>query len=266
MNSHVRRFYRTFVDKEEPVQFYHKVIALHESPDMEWEEIREKMPSFPKGWHELSRLPSTDRIEFIRDFWLTTLPFVSHVHSFLNEFFNKLDDVGIYLTQSRFDSAYECEIVYSLSDDTTFFHGTPPSEGRIEALRSAFDDVLPEDYLAFLKVHDGFSKHSDTGIIRSKNLRGVYDRLQEKIQNEAIYCGAEVITPTELIPFYESFGQPSFQCFYLSFTPLGQPGNVYYSMAEGGISDVHDRNTWNQNLVFPSFLDWLIFYLEGIED
>jgi hypothetical protein len=52
----------------------------------------------------------------------------------------------------------------------------------------------------------------------------------------------------------------------MSFTPLESPGNVYYSMAEGKISNVHDRNNWNQNLAFPSFLDWLIFYLEGIED
>jgi SMI1 / KNR4 family (SUKH-1) len=266
MNSQVRRFYRTFVDKEAPVRFYHNVIPLHESPEVGWDQIQEKMPSFPKGWHELARLPSSDRIEFVRDFWLTTLPFVSHVHAFLNEFFNRLDDLGIYLTQSRFDSSFECEVVYSLSDDSSFFHGFPPSEERIEALREAFDDRLPEEYLAFLKVHDGFSKHSDTGIIRSKDLRSIYDKLQDKIQNEAIFCGNQMIAPKELIPFYESFGEPSFQCFYLDWTPIGSPGNVYYSMAEGKISDVHDRINWNQNLAFPSFFDWLIFYLEGVEE
>ncbi len=265
MNSHVRRFYRTVVDKETPVRFYHKVIALHETPQMPWEEIREKMPSFPKGWHELAQLPSDDRIEFIRDFWLSTLPFVSHVHTFLNDFFNGLDDIGVYLTQSQFDSSYECEIVYSLRDDTSFFHGAPTSEERIEALKNDFNDILPEDYLAFLQVHDGFSKHSDTGIIRSRDLRLICDRLQEKIQNEAIYCGKQMIEPKELIPFYESFGQPAFQCFYLSWTPMNSPGNVYYSMAEGKISDVHDQNSWNQNLAFPTFLDWLVFYLEEVE-
>ncbi len=266
MNSHVRRFYRTFVDEETPVRFYHQVIALHENPRLPWDEIKQKMPSFPKGWHELAQLHSDDRIQFIRDFWLSTLPFVSHVHSFLNGFFNKLDDVGVYLTQSRFDSSYECEIVYSLRDDTSFFHGTPPSEERIEMLKRDFNDVLPEDYLAFLKVHDSFSKHSDTGIICSKDLLSVYEKLQTRLQDEIIYSGNQVIEPKDLIPFYESFGQPSFQCFYLSWTPMNAPGNVYYSMAEGKISDVHDPNSWNENLAFSSFLDWLIFYLEGLED
>src|ERR1700733_6444468 len=112
MNSHVRRFYRTYVDEETPVRFYHQVVPLHESPEMPWEEVKEKMPHLPKGWYELSRLEIDDRVDFVKDFWLSTLPFVSHIHAFLDIFFNRLDDVGVYLTQSRFDSSYECEIVY----------------------------------------------------------------------------------------------------------------------------------------------------------
>jgi|SRR5579862_209481 len=266
MNSHVRRFYRTFVDEETPVRFYHEVIALHENPQLQWEDIQQKMPSFPKGWHELAQLGLDDRLEFIQDFWLTTLPFVSHIHTFLNSFFNRLDDIGVYLTQSQFDSSFECEIVYSLRDDSSFFHGTPPSVEKIEVLKGDFNDELPEDYLSFLKIHDSFSKHSDTGIIRSKEMRSVYDKLQEKIQNEPIYSGKQLIDPKELIPFYESFGQPSFQCFYLGWTPMNSVGNVFYSMAEGRISDVHVQNSLTENLAFPSFLDWLIFYLEGIEN
>jgi hypothetical protein len=239
MNSHVRRFYRTFVDEESPVRFYHEVIALHESPNWQWEEIQQKMPSFPKGWYELARLSLEDRIEFVREFWLSTLPFVSHIHAFLNAFFDKLDDIGVYLTQSQFDSE---------------FH------------KRDFNDVLPEDYLSFLKIHDRFSKHSDTGIIRSSAMRSTYEKIQEKIQNEPIYSGKQLIDPKELIPFYESFGQPSFQCFYLGWTPMNGVGNVYFSMAESSISDVHDQNSLTENLAFPSFLDWLIFYLEAIEN
>lgn len=265
MNSHVRRFYRTYVDEDTPVRFYHQVIPLHENKEMAWEEIREKIPHLPKGWFELSQLHIEDRIEFIKDFWLSTLPFVSHIHAFLDIFFNRLDDIGVYATQSRFDSSYECEIVYSLRDDTSFFHGMPPSEERIEMLKETFNDELPEDYLTFLKIHDGFSKHSDTGIIRSHNVRNIYDRLQERIENEIIYSGKQIVNPKDLIPFYESFGQLAFQCFYVNWTPITSPGNVYYSMAEGKISDVHDQNSWSENLAFPTFLDWLVFYMEGIE-
>jgi len=42
-------------------------------------------------------------------------------------------------------------------------------------------------------------------------------------------------------------------------------GNVCYSLTEQVISDFHDRNAWPENLAFPTFLDWLIFYMEVIE-
>lgn len=262
MNSHVRRFYRKYVDDEEPIRFFHEVIALHEIPHMGWEEAKIKVPTLPKGWYELALLSLSDRCEFIREFWLSSLPFVSSVQTFLDCFFSKLDDIGVYIVQSRFDGPYECEMVYSLRDDTSFFHGFPPSsEESIENLQRDFNDLLPKDYLAFIKIHDGFYKYSDTGLIRSHHLLGIYEKLQETIQNEMIYSGKQMIEPKDLIPFYESFGQPSFQCFYQNWTPMGCPGNVLYSTAEGKISDVHDRNSWNENLAFPTFLDWLIFYL-----
>jgi hypothetical protein len=266
MNSHVRRFYRKYTDEETPIRFYHEVIALHENPRISWEEIKRKVPSLPKAWYELALLVPKDRLDFVREFWLSTLPFVSHIHAFLDNFFNKLDDIGIYLIQPRFDSPFECEIVYSLRDDTSFFHGFPPAEESLENLQREFNDVLPKDYMTFLKIHDGFSKHSDTGFIKSRNLRSVYENLQEKIQDDIIYSGKQAIEARDLIPFYESFGEPSFQCFYLNWTPVNSIGNVFYSMAEGKISDVHDPNSWNENLAFPTFLDWLVFYLEGIEE
>lgn len=133
-------------------------------------------------------------------------------------------------------------------------------------LQCNFNDVLPKDYMSFLKIHDGFNKHSDTGIIKSSSLLSIYEKLQERIQNEVIYSGRRVIEPRALIPFYESFGQPSFQCFYLDWIPIDEVGNVFYSMAEGKISDVNDRNSWSENLAFPTFLDWLIFYLEEVEE
>jgi hypothetical protein len=266
MNSHVRRFYRKYIDEEVPVRFYHEVIALHEHPRMSWEETKSKAPSLPKGWYELALLAAEDRIEFTKEFWLSALPFISHVHAFLNGFFDRLDDIGVYLVQQQFDSPFECELVYSLRDDSSFFHGLPPADEKIEGLKIAFSDVLPNDYLAFLNIHDGFSKHSDTGIIRSSQLFSAYEKLQDRIQNEVIYSGKKMIEPRELIPFYESFGQPSFQCFYLGWTPMDSVGNIFYSMAEGKISDVQDPKCWDENMAFPTFLDWLIFYLQAYEE
>ena len=58
---------------------------------------------------------------------------------------------------------------------------------------------------------------------------------------------------------------PCFQCFFAAWTPNEQAENVYYSMIEKTPSDISDRNSWQENLAFPTFLDWLIFYKESIE-
>ncbi len=266
MNSHVRRFYRKFVDEEAPIRLYHEVIALHETPSFAFEEVVAKIPALPKGWYELAKLPTADRIEFTRDFWLSRLPYVPHVHRFLQTFFAKLDDVGVYATQLRFDTSFECEIVYSLQDGSCFYHGGPPcSERKLRELNSIFGEILPADYLAFLQIHDGFSKHSDTGVIKTKFLKDLYQQLQIDLAEDDISCGGQPVNPRQLIPFYESFGQPSYQCFYANWSPADGVGNVYYSLIEKVISDVVSKPAALDNLAFPTFLDWLIFYLEGVE-
>ncbi len=151
MNSHVHRFYRKFANEQAPICLYHEVISLHEAPRFSWEDLSKKAPSLPKGWYELARLNTADRIEFIRDYWLSTLPYLPHAHAFFEKFFNKLDDVGFFLTQLRFDSPFESEIVYSLEDGSCFYHSSPPcSEEKIMKLKFEFEEVFPEDFLDWL--------------------------------------------------------------------------------------------------------------------
>ncbi len=261
MNSHVRRFYRKFADEDVSSHLYHEVIALHETPQVSWEEITLKAPTLPRGWHELARLDPLDRIEFIRGFWLSALPYIPHVYSALDQFFSNLDDVGVYITQLSYDSLYECEIVYSVRNESCFFRGAPPaSQEEIRSFSLHFNSMLPEDYLSFLKIHDGFSKNTDTGILKTKTVKLLYQQFQLQ---EISHLGKE-IEPGDLIPFYESFGLKNYQCFFAGWTPGKQIGNVYYSTAEKAISDCHNKQTWAQNLAFPTFSDWLIFYLEDI--
>jgi len=267
MNSHVQRFYRKYADEQAPIRLYHEVIGLHEAPRFSWEELSKKAPNLPRGWYELSLLNGEDRVEFIRDYWLSTLPFLPHAHAFLEKFFGHLDDVGIFLTQLRSDSSFETEIVYSLRDGSCFYHGSPPcNEAEIETLNVRFEGRLPEDYLAFVKIHDGFSKYNDTGIVKSKYLYEVCKQLREEFNQfhpEMSWSG-KALDPADLIPFYESFGQPSYQCFLCLWTPSQQAGNVYCSPVENRISNVQERSSWKENLAFPTFLDWLIYYLENV--
>lgn len=276
MNDHVHGYYHEFTDDFTPSGHFHRVIPLHEAPDIEWEEISKRVPNLPKGWFELSRIPSGDRIEFIRDFWLAKLPYTPHIHEFVTKFFGSLAYVGIYATQQAFDDPFEAQLVYGLEKNRGFYHGSPPlTEGEVAQLEKQFEDtlhtvtphMLPADYTAFLQVHDGFCKYTDTGVIKSSQLCSCYNQFQQFLleQEPLMTLKGEEIDPKGLIPFYESFGLHCYQCFWADWYPEQEMGNVYYSGIEKTFSNVEIKETWADNMAYPTFLDWLIFYLESVE-
>jgi hypothetical protein len=268
MNSHVRRYYRKFEEEETPIRLFHEVEALHEQPTLSWEEASVRLPALPRGWYELTRLGSADRVGFTRDFWMSALPYSPRLHTFLEKFFAQLDDVGVFAVKTAFDAAFTCDMVYSLRDGSCFFRGQPPAlDQEIEALRRLCGDVLPPTYAAFLTIHDGFAKHSDTGILPIGRIREARRQLSALAaeQGDLFRSGERLIDPVELIPFYESFGMQSFQCFLSTWYPNQEVGNVYVSKEERVVSDVLERSSWLENMAFPSFADWLMFYLEGVE-
>jgi len=127
--------------------------------------------------------------------------------------------------------------------------------------------MLPSDYLAFLQIHDGFSKTTDsTGITPSNEMHKSYTQLQEIIQQHdpIVTKKGTAVDPSTLIPFYESFGMPYFQCFWAEWYPEEEMGNVYYSGALRTISDVYGGGLSTETMAFPTFTDWLMFYLERI--
>ncbi len=268
MDTHLKDFFSQSSD-ETPRGSFHSVISLHETPEINWSELRRKVPSLPKGWFELSRLPSRDRIEFTRDYWLSKISYREKFAEFLMRFFENLDDIGIYITQKKFADPFEVNLVYSLKDDSGFYRGGPPaSEEAIVRLRKEFPDVqLPADFLAFLRIHDGFWKTTDsTGIIPSSQMRGLYEQFQEMVTQIEILKTSEgdEVDPTTLIPFYESFGMPYFQCFWSDWYPEEEMGNVYFSDLTKTISFSRERGFNLENMSFPTFFDWLKFYLERI--
>jgi hypothetical protein len=72
------------------------------------------------------------------------------------------------------------------------------------------------------------------------------------------------VDPKTLIPFYESFGMPFFQCFWTEWYPEEEMGNVYYSGVSKKILVAEDERPSEENMAFPTFLDWLMFYLERV--
>lgn len=269
MDQHVQEFFRQSSDQA-PRGNFNKVIALQDAPDIEWETLSKLVPDLCRGWFELAHLSSKDRIDFSRDFWLLKLPYSPGLDEFINRFFGALDDIGVFITQKRLEDPYEASFVYSFKDDGGFFRGySPISEQKLEHLRKFFEEyILPSDYIAFLQIHDGFCKATDcTGVTRSVNMPESYKKFQTMLQKQEpiVTSKGTIVNPKTLIPFYESFGMPFYQCFWGEWYPEQEMGNVYYSGEAKTISDVFGVGTSSEKMAFPTFTEWLTFYLERID-
>lgn len=268
LDRHINEFFRP-LSEDRPQGGFHKVVALHEAPDIGWEQVASITGDLPKGWFEVSQLASEDRIDFISSFWFKQLPFRPRLKTVLTKFFSQLDDIGIFLTQKKEQDPFEVQMVYSVTDDSGFFRGNPPAKPEeIASLASHFREyMLPKDFLAFLNIHDGFFKYLDTGILKSSQIPLVYEMLQKLFSNggELTTKDGEAVSPKGLIPFYESFGMPSYQCFWGEWYPEDEMGNVYLSGVNRTVSSCKRGRSFSENLAFPTFLDWLMFYLERVE-
>ncbi|MBA3957156.1 MAG: SMI1/KNR4 family protein [Parachlamydiaceae bacterium] len=270
MDHHIKGYFSQFRDDSPKGQF-HKVIALHDGDsDLSWESVTRLIPQMSKGWFELAHLPAKDRIEFIGDFWLSKLPFHPLLAPFLQRFFDSLNDVGVFITQRTYDDPYEASLVYSLKNDSGFFRGAlPATEQEISDLQKSFaPNILPNDYYAFLRVHNGFWKTTDcTGLIRSQDMPEKYATFQTLLEQEGSISTSrgKPVNPKALIPFYESFGMPFYQCFWAEWYPEQEMGNVYYSDSTKTIFDVESSDPSAESMAFSTFLDWLMFYMERID-
>lgn len=260
MNSLARQFYEK--GSESNLQ---EVFFLNEDRNANWTELSEKSPDLPRGWFELSRISPVERIEFIRDFWFDLLPFHPRVHSAIFDFFSRLDDVAVVI--ARREDELHPEMIYSLADNSTFFRGLPPAtEEDLREFRNEIGISLPRDYLAFLRLHNGFGKLSELGLLRIEDVGVCRHKVKELLLNveKTVTSGGRAVDPDSLVPFFEAYGLTSYQCFYADWYPGSEMGNVYLSGIDYTISNTRDRKSWIENLAFPTFLDWLSHYLEGM--
>lgn len=268
MNGHIFEYYKETSDPSFSGHF-HQVIALHENKDLSWEALKEKDLKLSKGWFELSKLSSKDRVDFTMQFWISK--FLDHptLISFLEKFFAEIDDIYIFVLQKKIEDPYETHMIYSLKGDKGFFKGyLPATDDELNQLKTAFPDItFPKDYLSFLQIHNGFSKATDTGIFKSNEMPNAYRQFIKWVttKDTLLICHEKTVDPAELIPFYESFGQPFFQCFWNAWYPENEMGNVYYSSATNTISYGPNFTPDAENMAFATFSDWLAFYLESLE-
>jgi len=237
---------------------------------MDWEEASMLAPDLPKGWYELMLLDPADRVEFVRDHWVAMLPYVPHIHQAIEQFFSTLEDVDVYLAQKWPNEPFGAHMVYSQRNEMGFYHGcTPATAQEVLELKLALRNyILPVDYLAFLQLHNGFAKVTDTGVIPLEHIDRARSELYSVLASREPLVmpktQGEQINPAALLPFYQSFGMDSFQVFFTEWYPEQEMGNLYYSGLEHALSDFTNRESWSDNLAFPTFLDWLVFYLEVV--
>ncbi len=187
------------------------------------------------------------------------------MHEIFSNFFDNFEDISIVLIGSE-DGEGEAEMVYSLQENRSFFRGRPPcDEISVSAFLKEIGCLLPRDYLSFLRIHNGFGKLSELGILQVDQIPETKKHLLDKIfrSERILTSGKQAVDPEAFIPFYESFGLDSYQGFFADWYPGSEMGNVYLSGIDYTISDYMDRKGWAEHLAFPTFLEWLAFYLEG---
>ena len=265
MNSLIRQFF--CVEEGKKDVHFRDVIFLNERSDWSWEETSENAPTLPKPWFELSRLSASDRIEFVSDLWLERLPYHPKCYAELENFFARLDDIGIVLHKQSEEEVFTVEMLYSLSDNSTFFRGLPPcKEEEWSQWISQIPYDLPRDFRAFCHIHHGFGKLSELGVLKLDEIVEERRRMIHSIleASSILRVGGQLIDPHLLIPFFESFGLASYQCFYADWYPASEMGNIYLSGIDYTVSDITDTRAWTEHLAFPTFLEWLVHYLEGM--
>ncbi len=262
----VNTLVQQFFTKNKENQF-NEVLFLSEEPNATWEEVTQKAFNLPRGWFELSRVSPRDRVEFTRDFWLDRIPYHPNAHPAFFEFFEQLDDVAVVLMRRTEDEPMDSELVYSLADNSCFFRGRPPcTDTDLHDLKKEIEINLPRDYLAFIRVHNGFGKLSEMGLLEIEEIPYTRRRVMDLLirAEKRFKSGEKEVDPGALIPFYEAFGLASFQCFYTDWYPGSEMGNVYLSGIDYTLSNVSDKKSWVENLAFPTFSEWLAYYLQGM--
>ncbi len=239
---------------------FQEVIFLSDEKDLDWNTLSEKVPELPRSWFELARVDSKDRIEFISNLWMDSLSFQPLASRAISSFFSSLDDIAILVVKSDF--LYSAEMVYSLSDNRSFFRGLPPAtEQDVRMFKAEIKGNLPADYFSFFRLHNGFGKLSEMGLLPMEEVPKAMQAVREILEHQS-NSEERLINPESLTPFFENMG--SFQCFFSDWYPNSEMGNVFLSGINYTVSDTTNRGAWEEECAFASFIEWLSKYIEGM--
>jgi hypothetical protein len=256
MRSFVRNYYQNANSIEGIKDPFHEVLLLSSDLDFTFEELKAKADNFPRSWFELISLSTKEKKEFLFEYWLDTLHPSFEFLQELDIFFSSLEDIGIFLVKEFVSSPYLVELVYSLEKKNLFFVGLPPRMTPFSAEAELFS-FFPDDYLSFLKIHNGFRRFDEKGIIPLEQLKEYSYRFQ-KCYTESlkkIPLGQRVDDPKVFFPFSRD-KNGGVSCFHLGFN--NSIGKVCYI---NNHCHLKTDPMVGFERTFDSFTHWLCHYL-----
>jgi hypothetical protein len=217
----------------------HDIISLTNGEGGTWKELVAKAALLPRGWSELSALSLADRVEFTRLFWLSKWHFPLEKESFFQEkmdrFFKNLSNIEIFLVQHHAKSSYVPVMLYTLKKGHFFFASVPAQVQVVSRIAAQFSHFpLPEDYLSFFLIHDGFQRGEEAGMLSLRDLSSYYNRFRERFPS------------LDMMPFCEWEGVHHIQCFLSN-----RRGNINFD----------ELSFTDRRLFFTTFSEWFFHYV-----
>ncbi len=249
MRSFVSDYFKSSAQIEGITDPFHEIIIPDKNHS--FAELKKKAPNLPKNWVDLLQFSPEEKIEFVLNFWLEILPFAPEYHEAIIDFFGSLEDIGLVLIKEFKKGHYTPEMIYSFKEKDLFFRGQPPCDERKVA--EGFES-LPLDFLTFYKIHSGFRRFDDIGLVKGENLLITALKFQQRYLEaiDTIPSYQKVYNPNCLVPFYEDKNGGA-MCF--NFAPFpDEIGDICYVSSNFVVTE--------KEISFASFLDWLCYYLE----
>lgn len=202
-----------------------------------WETVLAKVPLLPRGWFELAGLNQRERIELVRDFWLSCLD-ISPEDSFaIIEFFSSLDTLEVFAYKVSSLSPFQPCLLYIGREDRDSFVGYPPVQCS-EQIPSFCGDRI---YMNFFNIHDGFGHFEDKGILSSKDLAKAFQKFRKLLIKENVCDETEDCYSLGVFPFYEGMSPDNYQCFLVNpevCRNFPSPNMLFSKDDLGGTGDV----------------------------
>ncbi len=238
-----------------------------------WSSLSKIIPLLPRGWYELTKFSSEERINLVKEFWLSQLCQSSIEYdeiAKIDDFFNCLEDIVICAFQDCYERHFNVKMIYLIKNSNIFFSGNPPFSSCYDNLRLQLWNDLPKSYYNFFNIHDGFSCYDDLGIISTKKISRIYYQFQDYLEKEELISTYKELNLSSFIPFYGGSLIHSYQCFLVNLSfDKEEPLNVPF--LENNLKDLNSLlidsdSSLFENNIFSSFIAWLGYYLSIRKD